>query len=228
MPSTTECKNLHAKLLDIMDAVRYVQKDGKVEFGSTRYKYASESKITAVIREQLIKQKVVIFPVKTEYTKVGNLTHIHAEYKIVNAEDPEDYEIVPAEGDGADSQDKGSSKAQTNAYKYMLLRTFAIPTGDDPDQISSDELTDQFAKEEAERAAEEVRFRDKLLDLCGGDRTRIDKFVNAKWSGNKNFDSLNTADLLIVQEAIAKALAAERFPDTETPNIKIQKRSKDK
>lgn len=226
MPSSTDSiKNLHQKIVEIMDAIRYVQKDGKVEFGSTRYKYASESKITAVIREQLIKQKVVIFPIRTEYTKVGNLTHIHAEYKIVNSEDPDDFEIVPAEGDGADSQDKGSSKAQTNAYKYMLLRTFAIPTGDDPDQISSDELTDQFAKEEAERTAEEVKFRDKLVDLCGGDRSRIEKFVSAKWNGNKKFETLNTADLLIVQEAIAKALAAERFPD-EVPNFNIQKRSK--
>lgn len=218
--------NLHQKVLNIMDAVRYVQKDGKVDFGSTRYKYASESKITAVIREQLIAQKVTIFPVKTEYTKTGNLTHIHAEYRITNAEDPEDYMIVPAEGDGADSQDKGSGKAQTNAYKYMLLRTFAIPTGDDPDQISSDELTDQFAKEEAERVAEEVAFRDKLIDLCGGDKTRIEKFVNAKWGGNKRFENLNTADLLIVQEAIAKALAAERFPVDNVPNFNIQKRSK--
>lgn len=218
--------NLDEKILKIMDAVRYIQKDGKVDFGSTKYKYASESKITAVIREQLIQQKVTILPVRTDYTRNGNLTHVHAEYKITNAEDPEDYIIVHAEGDGADSQDKGSGKAQTNAYKYMLLRTFAIPTGDDPDQISSDELTDQFAKEEAERVAEEVRFREKLLDLCGGDQSRIEKFVAAKLGGNKRFEALNTADLLIVQEAIAKALAAERFPDDAVKTFNIQKRSK--
>lgn len=219
--------NLNEKILKIMDAVRYIQKDGNVDFGSTKYKYASESKITAVIREQLIQQKVTIFPIKTDYTKNGNLTHIHAEYKITNAEDPEDYIVVHAEGDGADSQDKGSGKAQTNAYKYMLLRTFAIPTGDDPDQISSDELTDQFAKEEAERVAEEVRFRDKLLDLCGGDKSRIEKFVAAKWNGNKRFENLNTADLLIVQEAIAKAIAAERFSEPENiKTINITRRNK--
>lgn len=216
--------NLDEKILKIMDAVRYIQKDGKVDFGSTKYKYASESKITAVIREQLILQKVTIFPITTEYTRSGNLTHVHAEYKIRNAEDPADCIVVQAEGDGADSQDKGSGKAQTNAYKYMLLRTFAIPTGDDPDQISSDELTDQFAKEEAERVAEEIRFRDKLLDLCGGDKSRIDKFVAAKWNGNKRFENLNTADLLIVQDAIAKAIAAERFQDPVQFNI--TKRSK--
>ena len=216
--------NLNEKIIQIMDAVRYVQKDGRVDFGSTKYKYASESKITSVIREQLIQHKVTIVPILTDYSKSGNLTHIHAEYKITNAENPEDYIIVHSEGDGADSQDKGSGKAQTNAYKYMLLRTFAIPTGEDPDQISSDELTDQFAKEEAERVAEEVRFRDKLLDLCGGDRGRIDKFVSAKWNGNKSFETLNTADLLIVQDAIAKALAAERFRDPEESAFNIKRR----
>lgn len=220
--------NLDEKILNIMDAVRYIQKDGKVDFGSTKYKYASESKITSVIREQLIQQKVTIMPLRiVEYKKSGNLTEVVIEYKITNAEDTNDFQIVPAIGHGADSQDKGAGKAQTNAYKYMLLRTFAIPTGDDPDQISSDELTDQFAKEEAERTAEEVRFREKLLDLCGGDKSRIEKFVSAKWNGNKRFENLNTADLLIVQEAIAKALAAERFPDdASVPNFNIQKRSK--
>lgn len=220
--------NLDEKILNIMDAVRYIQKDGKVDFGSTKYKYASESKITSVIREQLIQQKVTIMPLRiVEYKKNGNLTEVVIEYKITNAEDTNDFQIVPAIGHGADSQDKGAGKAQTNAYKYMLLRTFAISTGDDPDQISSDELTDQFAKEEAARTAEEVRFREKLLDLCGGDKSRIEKFVSAKWNGNKRFENLNTADLLIVQEAIAKALAAERFPDdASVPNFNIQKRSK--
>lgn len=220
--------NLDEKILNIMDAVRYIQKDGKVDFGSTKYKYASASKITSVIREYLIQQKVTIMPLRIiEDKKNGNLTEVVIEYKITNAEDTNDFKIVPAIGHGADSQDKGAGKAQTNAYKYMLLQTFALPTGDDPDQISSDELTDQFAKEEAARTAEEVRFREKLLDLCGGDKSRIEKFVSAKWNGNKRFENLNTADLLIVQEAIAKALAAERFPDdASVPNFNIQKRSK--
>ena len=216
--------NLDEKILRIMDFVRYIRKDGKVDFGQTKYNYASESKITSVIREQLIQQKVTIMPVRiVDYKKNGNLTEVVIEYKITDAENPDDFRIVPAIGHGADSQDKGAGKAQTNAYKYLLLRTFAIPTGDDPDQISSDELTDQFAKEEAERVAEEVRFREKLLDLCGGDQSRIEKFVAAKWGGNKRFENLNTADLLIVQEAIAKALAAERFPDDTVTNFNIQK-----
>jgi beta-xylosidase len=32
----------------------------------------------------------------------------------------------------------------TYSFKYLLLRTFAIPTGDDPDKISSDLYTDKL------------------------------------------------------------------------------------
>lgn len=37
----------------------------------------------------------------------------------------------------------------TYAYKYALLRTFAIPTGEDPDKISSEQLDDEQAEEKA-------------------------------------------------------------------------------
>lgn len=35
----------------------------------------------------------------------------------------------------------------TYAYKYLLLRTFAIPTGDDPDKVSSDVYTENLTGE---------------------------------------------------------------------------------
>ena len=41
----------------------------------------------------------------------------------------------------------------TYAFKYMWLRTFAIPTGEDPDKVSSDELDDLQRKAEEKRKA---------------------------------------------------------------------------
>ena len=35
----------------------------------------------------------------------------------------------------------------TYAYKYLLLRTFAIPTGEDPDKIASAEYDEQFGND---------------------------------------------------------------------------------
>ena len=39
----------------------------------------------------------------------------------------------------------------TYSYKYLLLRTFAIPTGEDPDKISSAELDDKAKKAEKKK-----------------------------------------------------------------------------
>ena len=63
---------------------------------------------------------------------------------LVNVENPEEYIDIASCGDGADSQDKGSGKAMTYAFKYMWLRAFALPTGEDPDKISSAELDEKL------------------------------------------------------------------------------------
>ena len=60
--------------------------------------------------------------------------------KIVNIDKPTEFEILASSGSGVDTQDKGVGKAMTYSYKYMLLKTFAIPTGEDPDKIGSEEL----------------------------------------------------------------------------------------
>lgn len=65
-------------------------------------------------------------------------------YRLVNVENPEEYIDIASCGDGADSQDKGSGKAMTYAFKYMWLRAFALPTGEDPDKISSAELDEKL------------------------------------------------------------------------------------
>ena len=66
-------------------------------------------------------------------------------------------------GTGVDTQDKGVGKAMTYAYKYLLLRTFAIPTGEDPDKISSAELDDRFSRERKVEYIDDIKKK-VLLD----------------------------------------------------------------
>ncbi|NGP60094.1 ERF family protein [Paenibacillus thiaminolyticus] len=122
-----------------MQKVDYLQKDDRVEFGTTKYNAISEEKVTSAVREALIEQGLVIFPFEQQHKKEGNLTTVDVKYKIVDTETGE-HEVIVSSGTGADTQDKGVGKAMTYAYKYLLLRTFAIPTGEDPDKISSAEL----------------------------------------------------------------------------------------
>ena len=136
--------NIYQKMLCIMQDVQYLAKDDKVEFGSTKYKALSEEKVTRIMRDELIKYKMLIFPIQQTATRSGQITHVDVTYRLQNAENDEEYIDIVSCGDGADSQDKGSGKAMTYAFKYMWLRTFAIPTGEDPDKISSEELDAQM------------------------------------------------------------------------------------
>lgn len=148
--------NIFEKINAVMKEIEYLTKDDKVEFGTTKYKAISEEKVTTAVRNELVKQGIVILPVEQQSENkelirtdksVNMLTSVHVKYRIQNIEDVNDYIEVESNGTGVDTQDKGIGKAMTYAYKYMLLRTFAIPTGEDPDKISSAETDEKMAIE---------------------------------------------------------------------------------
>lgn len=132
--------NIYEKIAAIMQDVQYLAKDDHVSFGSTSYKALSEEKVTSIMRAEMLKHKLVVFPVSQIANRAGNITHVDVVYRMVNVENPEESIEIASCGDGADTQDKGSGKAMTYAFKYMWLRTFALPTGEDPDKVSSAEL----------------------------------------------------------------------------------------
>lgn len=136
-------KNVYQRIAEVMKEVRYLTKDDNIAFGQTKYKAISEEKVTSTVRESLIKNGLVILPIEQFHKREGTLTTVDVKYRIANIEAINDYIEVMSSGTGADTQDKGVGKAMTYAYKYMLLRTFAIPTGEDPDKISSAELDEK-------------------------------------------------------------------------------------
>lgn len=197
--------NIYQKINEVMKNIEYLAKDGKVEFGTTKYKAISEEKVTTAVREQLVKQGIVIIPIQQESLNkelirteksVNMLTSVHVRYRIQNIDDVNDFIEVESNGTGVDTQDKGVGKAMTYAYKYMLLRTFAIPTGEDPDKISSAE-TDEKIKKEVETEQEKVISKSKEESL--------DKAIE-----NRN----------IPDETVLKVL--EKYGYTSTSEIKIK------
>lgn len=148
--------NIYQKISEVMKNIEYLTKDDKVEFGTTKYKAISEEKVTTAVRKQLVEQGIVIIPIMQESVvtelirtdkTVNQRADVHTRYRIQNIDDVNDYIEVESNGSGVDTQDKAVGKAMTYAYKYMLLRTFAIPTGEDPDKISSAETDDKIGKE---------------------------------------------------------------------------------
>lgn len=156
---------LYKKIHEVMKDVEYLQKDDKVEFGQTKYKAISEEKVTSTVRASLIKNGLVIIPSEQEHSREGALSTVNTKYKIIDIETGE-YEIAVSSGTGADTQDKGVGKAMTYSYKYLLLRTFAIPTGEDPDKISSAEL-DQKAEKEKQKQSKQSVLKAKWEQLAG-------------------------------------------------------------
>ena len=167
--------NIYQKISEVMKRINYLQKDDSVEFNSIKYKALSEEKVTSIIRKELIDLGIVIIPIKQERSttelvrtekSVNQRTDVDVEYRIQNIDDINDYIIASSSGSGVDTQDKGVGKAMTYSYKYLLLRTFAIPTGEDPDKISSAKIDNDIEKEiEKEKQEHEIdRDMEKIID----------------------------------------------------------------
>lgn len=158
--------NLYQRISAVMKDVEYLAKDDSVETGGGKsYRAISEEKVTSVIRASLIKNGIVIIPVSIEHARtderviafdkyakkdverVNRISSADVTYRIQNIDEPADFTLAVSAGTGVDTQDKGIGKALTYAYKYLLLRTFAIPTGDDPDKVSSDVYTENLTGE---------------------------------------------------------------------------------
>lgn len=123
-------KELSSKLVKVMAEVTSVGKSG---FNShQKYAYAKEADILEVLRVALVKHNVFIFTSVESAVKDGDLTTVSVKYTLVDADSGNSMQ-VSAVGVGFDKQDKGIYKAITGANKYFLMKTFQLPTHDDPE-----------------------------------------------------------------------------------------------
>lgn len=136
-----ETKTLARKLLDVMDEIEKLKKDGHNAFHN--YDYVSETAVVEAVRQLLVNHGVFAHPTllwacqeqRTVKTKDGDKTNTHSfvtmKYTLINADDRDDFYESQWIGEGQDSGDKGYYKAYTGAQKYFIMKTFMIPTGDD-------------------------------------------------------------------------------------------------
>ncbi|PPA85916.1 hypothetical protein C4A76_14810 [Brevibacillus laterosporus] len=158
--------SVYKKILAVMNDVSYLQKDDKVEFKTTKYKAISEEKVTSAVGKAMREHGLVIIPIHQEHIKTDQLTTVNVRYRIVDVDTGDSIEAVSS-GTGVDTQDKGVGKAMTYAYKYLLLRTFAIPTGEDPDKVSSAELDEKPKAQPNVSNSKEATLKAKWQLLAG-------------------------------------------------------------
>lgn len=138
---------------EVRKAVSYIQKDSDVSFGSGSYKAVSHDNVVATLREEVVKQGIIIIPslVSDEWfePRKGKDKSQNWLYTAI-------YEITFACGDGSsftaktsghanDSGDKAAGKALSYAVKSAMLKVFMLETGVDDESRNFDptEYTDE-------------------------------------------------------------------------------------
>ncbi len=140
--SNTTSNGLYAKIARIMGRIDYLPKDGRnAHFG---YAYATDRTVYDTVRKLLAEEGVAVIvsmvdAIQERYTVAGKggdreERHTRALFEFTLADGETGQTVTcrwQAEAQGGD--DKGINKCATAALKYWLLKTFVIPTGDDPD-----------------------------------------------------------------------------------------------
>lgn len=135
--------NVYQRVLSIMEDLDYIQKGEKTV--NNTYRFVSHDQVTAAIHPLCVKHRLLPIPSTISSKQDGNMTQLMLRVKFVNVDQPEDFFEVDFPGYGIDGGgvnregkpipvgDKGPGKAVSYAYKYSILKTFCLETGEDPD-----------------------------------------------------------------------------------------------
>ncbi len=134
--------SLVRKLASVMGASERVAKNGFNKFHN--YAYATESDILAAVRAEMATQGVLIVPtieavdwevVETKSGAKERFCTVHMLFTVLDSDSEAKIEMRII-GQGQDGGDKALYKALTGATKYLVLKLFLLPTGDDPEADS--------------------------------------------------------------------------------------------
>jgi hypothetical protein len=133
------------KLCQVMAEAGYIKKRGRNE--KFNYDYATEADVVDALREKLASRNVFVFPSviqaeRKQHSKTSNggdmfITDIVVKWTFLDGDTGETQECLMP-GCGTDTGDKGVYKAITGSSKYLFLKAFMLPTGDDPENEKPD------------------------------------------------------------------------------------------
>lgn len=132
--------SLYKKIAKVMGKVERIPKRGRNSFHN--YDYVTESDLVDSARKLMVEEGLVLFNNVREYEINGDLATVTIDFTLCDTETGESISTCLV-GQGSDKGDKAFYKAYAGATKYYLMKTFLIPTGDDPE---ADTTTDQNAQ----------------------------------------------------------------------------------
>ena len=132
--------NIYQRINEVRKAVAYVKKDAEIKgYGSGSYSAVTHDMVTALVRDHLIKQGIVIVPqlFSSDITDVGHtkngttIIRYQGQYDVgfINMDDPNDMLTIRVEAHANDSGDKAPGKAVSYATKTALLKVLSLETG---------------------------------------------------------------------------------------------------
>ena len=187
--------NIYEKWQAMMDETGAIEKDTEVGYGNNKYRAVGEAAVLNMVKPLLKKYKLIVFPVdvkakemvdnvitaKGEATRA--VTQVVVTWQIVDTESGEKMEMVTV-GNGADSQDKGTGKAMTYAYKVLFQKSLMLFSGEDTDNTHSDEIT---AKTESKRVSkDDVQIVKTLMSKIPG--SNVESLC--KWLGVSTLEEM--------------------------------------
>lgn len=227
-PQIVQQKSLVTKLAEVMAAVERIAKRGRNDH--FKYDFATEADIAAAIRKELSSRQVMLIPAVTGEARVvvgktssgaeKALTQIDMLFTFMDGESGEQIER-PWKGVGIDSEDKGLYKAMTGGEKYFLLKTFLIPTGDDPERHEKDSR----ATVKPDKDTKKARVMPPAAQAEGA--VFLEK-VTPKTRGNQEWAELllSTGEMVIAREHGAIDLAVQLAQNGVPVLITTRKNSK--
>ena len=137
------------KILQRINSVRkkidYIKKDKEVSTGKGSYRAVTHDMVTAMLRQHLIDEGIVIITSLTKAVTVppagdSKQHRYEAEYQVMfcSVDDATDNIAMIVSAHANDSGDKAPGKALSYAKKYAMLKIFEIETGEDDESRTYD------------------------------------------------------------------------------------------
>lgn len=166
--------NIYQRINAVMKDCDYVKKEQAQQGKGVKY-----DTVIAMIRDLLIKHGIVMVVRQLSMESASGVEGTkqkiyqgHYEMDLVNMDSPNDKVTHSAFAHGMDGGDKATGKAHTYAVKLMLVKGFAIETGED-DESRSEKMDISMLSEDQVTSV----ISHMVVDFNGGDMSWTDRAI---------------------------------------------------
>lgn len=201
-------RNLHQRIIAVMQQVKYVRKDVTVNAGAGgKYPGVSHDAVAAVLHGALADNGIVMRVTQDSsqtlegQTKSGSPKIRYSgwyEVALINADDPQDRETYRVEAHAEDSGDKAPGKALSYAVKMILLKAFMLETGENDEAREAPDEPILITQAQAAKLVE-------MIEAAGVDK---DRFL--RWLRISSLSELPAAHYAAAERELLKKMEAAR------------------